>query len=219
MTVLKKKIKIHIADDHKALIEGVLSHTKRLTDVEVVGQSNNGYQVLDWFKNNTADILLLDIEMPGLSGLDVLEQLDSLNVDVKVVMFSTFNQWLFVAKALSLNVKGYILKSEIDIPFDRVFKLVNGGRRYFTKEIEELILKEDFDVDYNKIYEEDFTKREKEVLGYVVDEYSDSEIEDVMEISKSTIRTLKQRMRNKFMVKTSVGLVIKAYLYTGNNSK
>ena len=93
MQEANKKITIHIADDHQIIIDGLMAILEFESDIDVVGYSLNGQQVLDWFVHNSADILLLDINMPDISGLEVMQALKNYKTIPRVIILSSYDNY------------------------------------------------------------------------------------------------------------------------------
>ncbi|MCG7502423.1 response regulator transcription factor [Tenacibaculum sp. Mcav3-52] len=206
---------VHIADDHEVLLRGYQSVFEG-EDINITGYSNNGIELLDWLKNNACDVLLLDIEMSPIDGFEALKLFKQEHIKVKVIIVSSFGQEMFVAKAIELGVKGYVLKEEAGDVIVKALKEVFAGGVFYSKKVQELILSQNLDVDYDKIIEEKVTPRELQVLELLHKEFSSSEIEEELKMSGSSLRTFLQRLRNKFMVPTNVGLAKRSYLYLKN---
>lgn len=203
---------VHVADDQEVLIGGYLSNFN-LSNINLVGFSLNGYDLIQWIKNNTCDVLVLDINMPEIDGIEVLRYFKKNNIKVKTIVFTEHEQEMFIQETLSLGVKGYVLKRDKGENLVKsIYKVYNGGF-YFSETIAEVIQVNNLDVDYLSIIKNDITPRELEVLDLLQQEYTNDEIGGELDMSSSSVRNLTMRLRKKFMVNTNVGLVKRAYLY------
>ena len=108
--ILDNKITVHIADDHQILIDGVMAVLELERDIEVVGYSLNGNQVLDWFHEHSSDVLVLDINMPELDGIEVLKQFASFEDVPHVVILSSYDDIKLVKEVLGMGAKGFVPK-------------------------------------------------------------------------------------------------------------
>ncbi|TMM32078.1 response regulator transcription factor [Polaribacter aestuariivivens] len=215
---MKDKISVHVADDHKILIEGLIAVIKTEENLEVSGYSLTGKQVIDWFetKGNHADILILDITMPELDGFEVLKHFQRKRSNQKVIMLSSYDDIKIVDETIKLGAYGYISKGNAGEHIVKAIKRVASGRLYYSDDIQSLLLKrmtgakipvgdapEDF------LFEK-LSDREKEVLRLVTLEYSTSEIADSLSVSHHTVETYRRKMLKKLNVKSSVGLAMYA---------
>ena len=110
---MKKKIQVHVADDHKILIEGLMAIIETDDNIEVIGFSLTGQEVIDWFnvKKNKADVLVLDITMPVLDGIEVLRQFKKLKITQNIIILSSYDDIKIVEEILKLGCSGYITKN------------------------------------------------------------------------------------------------------------
>ena len=105
-----KKCAIHIADDHQIIIDGISAVINLEDDLEVIGTSNNGEETIDWLKENHADILLLDINMPICNGMEVLEQLKNIEDKPKVIVLTSYDDFKTIKDTLELGADGFLPK-------------------------------------------------------------------------------------------------------------
>jgi len=107
---MTKKSSIHIADDHQIIIDGISAVINLEDDLEVVGTSNNGQETIDWLKENHADILLLDINMPICNGMEVLKLLESVEDKPKVIVLTSYDDFKTIKDTLELGADGFLPK-------------------------------------------------------------------------------------------------------------
>ena len=108
---MKEKIKVHVADDHMILIEGIIAMLNTDENIEVVGYSLTGKQVIEWFKTNEADILVLDINMPELDGIEVLKKFNKKKEHQKIIMLSRYDDAKLVKELTTYGADGFISKT------------------------------------------------------------------------------------------------------------
>ena len=101
---------VHIADNHKLIVDGFSTLLKN-NNINVVGSSNNGLEVINWFQKNKADILILDISMPLRNGIEVVEYFKSNNLDQKIIIVSEYLNLIFLQKTIGNGASGYISKN------------------------------------------------------------------------------------------------------------
>jgi two-component system invasion response regulator UvrY len=215
---MRKKIYVHVADDHKILIEGIIAIINTDEDIEIRGFSLNGQEVVDWFKKkeNKADVLILDITMTLLDGFEVLKYFHNKKLDQKVIVLSSYDDVQIVQEVLKLGAGGYISKSNAGEHILKAIKAVANGEQYFSNDIQKELLKvvsgqitkkgdmpEDFLFD-------SLTDQEKKVLTLVTKELSTPEIAEKMNISPHTVESYRKKLLKKLNVKNSVGLAMYA---------
>lgn len=218
---MNKKIYVHVADDHKILIEGIAAVINTDQDIEIRDFSLTGQDVIDWFKvkGNSADILILDITMPVLDGFEVLRYFQDKGIQQKVIVLSSYDDVRIVQEVLSLGAKGYISKNNAGDHIVRAIKAVANGEQYFSSDIQEELLKAISGQKAKKgDMPQDFlfgslTEREKDVLCLVTKEMSTSEIAEKLSISHHTVESYRKKLLRKLNVKNSVGLAIYAVKY------
>jgi RNA polymerase sigma factor (sigma-70 family) len=218
---MKKKIYVHVADDHKILIEGIIAVINTDEDIAIRDYSLSGVEVIDWFKKreNKADVLILDITMPVLDGFEVLKYLRDNRLDQKVIVLSSYDDIKIVQEVLNLGASGYISKNNAGEHIVKAIKAVANGDQYFSDDIQNELLKaisgqkarkgnmpEDF-------LFESLTERERNVLRLVSRELSTSEIAERMNISHHTVESYRKKLLKKLNVKNSVGLAMYAVKY------
>ena len=215
---MRKKIYVHVADDHKILIEGIIAIINTDEDIEIRDFSLNGQEVVDWFKKkeNKADVLILDITMTLLDGFEVLKYFHSKKIDQKVIILSSYDDVKIVQEVLKLGASGYISKSNAGEHILKAIKAVANGEQYFSNDIQKELLKVVSGQTTKKgDMPEDFllgslTEQEKKVLAHVTNELSTAEIAEKMNISPHTVESYRKKLLKKLNVKNSVGLAMYA---------
>ena len=215
---MRKKIYVHVADDHKILIEGIIAIINTDEDIEIRDFSLNGQEVVDWFKKkeNKADVLILDITMTLLDGFEVLKYFHSKKIDQKVIVLSSYDDVKIVQEVLKLGASGYISKSNAGEHILKAIKAVANGEQYFSNDIQKELLKVVSGQTTKKgDMPEDFllgslTEQEKKVLAHVTNELSTAEIAEKMNISPHTVESYRKKLLKKLNVKNSVGLAMYA---------
>lgn len=211
---MDKKITVHIADDHQILIDGVKAVLNLEPNIEVVGYSLNGLQVLDWFSKENADVLVLDINMPEMDGIGVLNNLKNNKNKPGIIILSSYDDVKLVKEVLQMGAQGFVPKKSAGEHIVNAVNRVAIGQQYFTDDVKEKMMqtllsgqaKDDGSQDGVLI--SSLTKREVEILKYVAQQYSTREIADELHISESTVETHRKNLMKKVKVKNSVGLAI-----------
>ena len=215
---MKQKIQVHVADDHKILIEGIAAVINTSKDIEITGYSLTGKEVIDWFetKGNVADVLILDITMPILDGFEVLKHFKKKKINQKTIILSSYDDVRIVQEVLSLGCKGYLSKKDAGEHIVKAIRAVATNNQYFSADIQENLLKSltKQSVTQGNMPDEylknTLTERELEVLKLVTKEYSTIEIADFLHLSVNTIETYRKSLLKKTNVKNAVGLAMYA---------
>lgn len=209
-----KRIKIHLADDHQILIEGIAAVLKTEPNLEVVGFSLDGQSVLDWFKENDADILILDIGMPVMDGLDVLRSFKSQEKFPDTIVFTSYNDVKMIKEVLALGAKGFITKVSAGENIIHAVKTVYAGELYFSSDIRSKIVdtftgKNPEEGEVQKPhYLEVLSERELEILKLISEECSNKDIAEKLFISPATVDTHKRKIMSKLGIKNTLGLAM-----------
>lgn len=210
------KIKVHIADDHKILIEGIIALIKTDDSLEVDGYSLTGKELLYWVSKNEIDVLILDISMPVIDGIEVLKYLKRKNIPHKTILLSSYDDVQIVKKVLQLGALGYLSKSSASQHLLKAIKTVINNDQYFSNDIQKDLLylygnsspkkinAKDLEIDLV----EPLTEREIEVLKLIAKEYNSIEIADLLIISKHTVESHRKSILRKLNVKNSIGIAM-----------
>ena len=138
---MKRKIKVHVADDHMVLIEGIIAMINTDDTIEVVGYSQTGTEVLNWFKKESADVLVLDINMPEKDGIEVLKAFKEIKDRPKIIMLSSFDDIRFIQELTTIGADGFIAKTSAGDHIIKAIKSVYGGESYFDEEVKNGLFK------------------------------------------------------------------------------
>ncbi|WP_317041030.1 response regulator transcription factor [Lutibacter maritimus] len=213
-----KKIKVYIADDHQILIDGIIAVLSSEENIEVVGFSLNGEDVLKWFKTNTADVLILDINMPKVDGIAVLQNFFNNNFQQKVIVLSSYDDVKLIKEVLKIGALGFLAKKCAGENIVEAINKVNNGEQYFEKSIQQKLLdtfnthkstSKEF-VSQDGSFFSSLTPRELDVLQLIAKQYNTKEISDQLHISVNTVETHRKNLISKLNVKNVVGLAIYA---------
>lgn len=209
---MKRKIKVHVADDHKILIEGIIAVINTDEDIEIVGYSLTGKEVVEWFITNTSDILILDISMPELDGFQVLEAFKARNIEQKVIVLSSYEDAAIVKEVLDLGADGFLAKNAAGEHIIKAIKAVHDGQQYFSDDIQKKLLQfytgQTASSMSDRAIIQTLTDREMEVLKLVAKEYSTIEMADLLNLSINTVETYRKSLLKKINVKNAVGLAM-----------
>ncbi|MGB1169755.1 MAG: response regulator [Flavobacteriaceae bacterium] len=213
---MKNKITVHIADDHKILIEGIIAVINTDDNIEVKGYSLTGKHVMEWVESNNADILILDINMPEYDGIEVLKYFKQKKISQRVIILSSYDDVKLVQEVINLGANGFLSKDSAGLHIIEAINAVHKGDQYFSDAIKNNLIKlyTGKNVKSGKRPEStilnSLTPREIEVLKLITDEYSSPEIADKLNISQSTVDTYRKSLLKKTNVKNSIGLAMYA---------
>ncbi|WP_298368163.1 response regulator transcription factor [uncultured Lutibacter sp.] len=212
-----RKITVHIADDHQLLIDGLVAVLSSEENIEIVGTSLNGEEVLSWFDNHKADILILDINMPKIDGISVLKSFLSKGLQQSVIVLSSYDDSKLIKEVLKIGARGFLAKKCAGHSIVNAINDVYSGKQYFSDSIKEKLLLT-FSTNPSSIEEisqdgtffSALTPREIDVLKLICKEMNSKEISAKLHISVNTVETHRKNLINKLKVKNVVGLAIYA---------
>jgi len=182
------KIRVLIADDHSMIREGLKQLIELEDDIEVVAQAGDGKETIKQILEVKPDIVLLDINMPVMNGLEVLEELKKMKSDVDVLLLTIHNEVEYLYRAVEIGVEGYVLKdSESDVLI-KAIRSIHSGESYIQPNMASLLFKKingelDYQVRHHKL-----TRRETEVLKLITLGFLNKEIADELCISEKTVK-------------------------------
>lgn len=189
------QIEVVIVDDHKMVREGIRKLLEFDGKIKVVGEADNGLECLKLLNNNIPDVLLLDINMPEMNGLEVLKYIRKNKINVKVIILTVHNEIEYLINAVDMNVDGYILKdSESEILKNAIFAVCDG-ENYIQEELIPMLNSRMINRDIDKERLKSLTKREIEVLKSIAAGLLNKEIATNLGISE---RTVKNHISNIF---------------------
>ena len=136
---MSEKIRIHLADDHQVLIDGMLAVLKTNSKFEVVGRSLNGLDLVTTILSNSADILIMDINMPHKDGIEVLKELSQVKHSCRVIILSSYDDIKLIKEVLKLGANGYLSKQCAGESIVEAIESVASGKDYFSQNIQEKI--------------------------------------------------------------------------------
>jgi len=187
--------KIIIADDHSMVREGLKQLLELDGDVEVIAEANNGIECIDLLERLSPQVLLLDINMPKMNGLEVLEKVKEKNIDVKIIILTVHNEIEYLLKAVNIGIDGYMLKDSDSAELKKAIFHVIDGESYIQPSLIPMLNSKmiERDVDQTKI--DSLTRRELEVLKLLSVGLYNKEIGKNLGISE---RTVKNHISNIF---------------------
>lgn len=210
-----KRIKIVIADDHTLLCAGLKAMLNCVPELEVVGYASDGFTALRTVEQLTPDVLILDLSMKGMDGLDCIREIRQRGYSVKILVLTMYDEIEFVKDAMRAGADGYILKKSADTELIAGIKSVFAGKRYITEGLSDNLLSnllKDPEKESNK---QDpysiLSAREREVLRLLAQGYTNGEIGQALSLSVKTVDTYRSRMMQKLNINRRQELINYAF--------
>lgn len=201
--VLKKAYKILIVEDHNVVRAGIKFMLDTIPEYTfTVHESDDEADVLKRLTVNEYDIILLDIELNGENGIEILQKIKAFNPSQKVIMLTMYNDVLTISKALKSKADGYILKNLIEEEIFLAIKTVIKGKKYLCNEVSQILLEDKQTSSVNLL-----SKREREIVVLIAEGLSNVEIGERLTLSYRTIDTHKQNIYGKLGLKKNIELV------------
>jgi DNA-binding NarL/FixJ family response regulator len=205
------KVEILIADDHAMIRQGVRSLLSRNEQWNVVGESVNGREAIQHFHDLRPDLMILDISMPEINGMEVAKHILTGNRDAKIIILSMYNDDDYISKCLEHGVLGYVVKSETGDQLEEAVETVLRGDCYFSSEVQKSILRRYSNSSRKRVSENDvrLTAREIEIVKLISKGLTNQEMADRLFISARTVETHRANLMKKVGVKNAIELVNK----------
>lgn len=194
-------IKIFITDDHYMVVEGIRSLLQYHENIEWLGHAMTASSCMAFLQNQQPDVMLLDINLPDKSGIDLCKEIKENYPAIHIIGLSSFNQISFIEKMMNNAASGYVLKNATQEELIEAIECVMQGKLFLSNEVASIIRKrEDSHVPV-------ITRREKEVLGLIADGLTNSAIAEKLFISTTTVDTHRKSLLAKFEVKNTATLI------------
>jgi len=202
-------IRILVADDHAVVRQGVKQILADVTDMTVQDEAQNGPETLRKVTDNNYDVVLLDISMPGRSGLEVLEDIKAQHPKLAVLILSMHPEEQYAVRALRAGASGYLTKASAPQELIGAIRKVAGGGKYVTSSLAEK-LADELEIDTEKLPHERLSNREHQVMLMLAEGKSVSDIADELCLSVKTISTYRTRVMSKMGMKKNAELTLYA---------
>ncbi len=197
--------RILIADDHAIFRHGLRQILEENPELSVIGEASNGQEVLDQVWKNECDLLLLDISMPGMNGLEVLKQLKSQKPKLKVLVLSMYPEEQYAVRALKAGASGYITKASASEELMEAIRKISLGGKYVSVSLAESLLL-DLESDADRPPHEALSDREYQVLCMIASGKTVSDIAEELCLSVKTVSTHRVRILEKMKLKNNAEL-------------
>lgn len=207
---MPNKMKILIADDHALVREGIVAFLKLCDDIEVVGEASDGVEALEKASKLHPDVIIMDVNMPKLGGLETTIEVKRLHPDIKILVLTQYEDKEYIMRFLKAGVSGYLLKKAVGSDLVTALKAIGRGEVYLyssiATEVVSRYLRGDKAAEEKEPYEK-LTEREKQVLKLVAEGYTHKEVADMLNISAKTVIAHQTNIGEKLDIHNRAGLI------------
>ena len=204
------EIKIIIADDHTIIRDGLKLILESKSDLKVIAEAENGFQVVSKAKELQPDVIIMDIAMPNMNGVEATRRIIEENPAIKIIILSMHSTVEDIFRSLQAGAIGYLLKESAGTEIIDAVRAAFSGRRYLSRKVDDILI--DSYIYEHQLKEADsplerLSSREREVLQLVAEGKSSSEISELLYLSVKTVETYRSRMMQKLGIKDLPALV------------
>ena len=198
-------IRILLADDHPIIREGLRAYLSSQKSLAIVGEASNGMEVLEKAGALAPDVVLMDIAMPGLNGIETTRHLHASGSTAEVLILSVHEEREYLLEAFRAGARGYLLKDSAPSDLIRAVEAVHGGDPFYTVGTARLLL-EDARAGQKTVDSQELTPREREILGMACEGFRSVEIARRLDLSVRTIDAHRRNIKRKLGLHTMAGL-------------
>lgn len=195
--------RVYIVDDHAVVIEGIYSLLQKEPDIEMAGYATNAANCIQYFSSHTADVILMDISLPDMDGVDLCKVIKKNYPGIMVLALSTFNQGTYIRKMMESGASGYLLKNAAKEEIIEAIKLVMKGKTYLSFDAGQALRSGA----ESQTSLPPLTKREKEVLLLIAEGLTNVQIAEKLFISVDTVDSHRKNLHSKLNVKNTAMLI------------
>jgi len=204
------KYKILIADDHAMIRDGIKSLLKQNKEYVVMGEAVNGVEAVEKYRTMHPDLIILDISMPEMNGMEASKKILESDVDARIIMLSMHDDEEYISKCIEQGVKGFVVKDESGKELDYAIRSVLEGKNYFSNHVQQVIVNKYTHAAAKRKQKETevkLTTREIEIVKLISEGLTSQEMADKLFISPRTVETHRANLMKKVGVKNSIELV------------
>jgi len=206
-------VRVLLADDHAILRRGLRLLLEREPDLAVVGEAADGRDAVEWMDAEGADVVVLDVAMPGLNGIEAAAQIGRRHPEAGVVMLSMHSDETYVLRCLRAGARGYVLKESAESELLAAIRAVRAGRSFFSPKVSRLLQQEHVQrirsLDVPDSYEL-LTEREREILQRIAEGHSNKQIAGDLSLSVYTVETHRKNILEKLNLHGPADLILYA---------
>lgn len=206
-------VRIALAEDQLLMRKAMVELLEQEEDFEIVFEASNGADLVSYIKHGKADLVLSDLEMPKMGGMEVIRQLKQDRPDIPVMILSAHESEETVLEALQAGAKGYLLKNSSPTEVKKAIRSVRTSGFYIRETISQLLMGSVVNRELLKPVPDSkqiFTPRESEILALICQEYTNKEIALQLGLSQRTVESYRKNMLEKVAAKNTIGLVLHA---------
>jgi two-component system response regulator NreC len=207
---MPKKTKVLIADDHAMVRQGIASFLGMSEECEVVGEAADGVEAIEAVKRTRPDIVLMDISMPRLGGLEATIEIKKLHPDVKVLVLTQYEDMVYIKRFFKAGASGYLLKKAVGEDLLTAIRAVNAGKVYVHPSIASGVVDGYLGIQKGEQFEDPYellTDREKQVLKLIAEGHTHKEAADILNISVKTVIAHQTNISEKLKIHSRAGLI------------
>jgi len=204
---MEEKLRIIIVDDHEFFRSGLKMVVNRLKYAVVIGEASNGAEFIELIKEKEADLVLMDIQMPVLNGIEATKRALEIKPELKIVALTMFEDDEYVQSMIDAGVKGFLLKNITKDLLNQALQSIAAGNTYYSPELWDFFSKKMSGEKNTSASDLQFTKREMEVLRLLCDGLGNKEIAEKLFIGERTVVGHKSNLLSKTNCKSTVGLL------------
>jgi DNA-binding NarL/FixJ family response regulator len=207
------KIKVLLADDHTIVRNGIMSLLESYPEVEIVGEAENGAEALQKVKELSPDVLMIDIAMPIMNGIEAAQEVSKHYKQTRSLMLSMHNNEDYILKSVEAGAYGYLLKDTTRDEMLKALQTVAKGEKYFSPSVSNIIvssyLQKVKDTEKARLKKSKLSKKEKAIVKFIIQGESSREIAEKLSLSIRTVDNHRANMMKRLGVKNAVELVKK----------
>lgn len=202
-----KKTKILIVDDHAIVLDGLKSLLSKFEGIEIAGVASNGEEGLKQLAQTKAELVITDLNMPGMDGLEFIKTVRNDFPPTKIIVLSLHDEPHFIRNIMKQRVQGYILKNDASSELVEAVERILDGKTFFSSKINQALMEQLNEPNCEKL----LTERELEIIKLIAKEFSNKQIADQLFISERTVETHRKNIFRKTESNNIVGLIKYAY--------
>ncbi|MCE2595661.1 UvrY/SirA/GacA family response regulator transcription factor [Motilimonas cestriensis] len=198
-------INVFLVDDHELVRTGIRRILEDIRGIKVVGEAQSGEAAVQWCRDNNPDVILMDMNMPGIGGLEATRKILRYNPDIKIVVLTIHTENPFPTKVMQAGAAGYLTKGAAPDEVLNAIRVVNAGQRYLSPEIAQQMALAHFSPDDENPFK-NLSERELQIMLMITKGQKVTEISEQLSLSPKTVNSYRYRLFNKLDISGDVEL-------------